>query len=477
MVFFFYFQDVATCGSSSEDCTFELTSHLAGKAFDFFMKNMRRTPSFRITQKTTIHSRKLSFLFLENLNFLKRAVSAQSHAAMTSLIMVHLFVKWTFYLKKPDSTETQKSVLLRKVFMKQPELSQFLMCGNTLTTLRRRRVFSFFFSAREVFSSEPSSSSLTPKKIIQCPDVGPCKIGDKADALTSQLSDLMLIIKTSRCVAVSDFERTPDRVCLYCQKSNHFSMVFSRNQHTKTQCASCGRAGHSETLFSRKQTKNSQASSAGSSPTVGVTLLKSDNGPASTKDVAASIMRTADAETVKKHARQASEIQLVSISPPHKRFTPTAAQFISKKKKLKRKISKQGLGRYAAIYNVVTKLANASSSLTFGQLARGDGEKAEADILRSISRGAKARKSPAAAITASKTFPRRISAAQIKFYGQKTKALSNSGAVPSLVSAKLCSKVNLEADRRPFGLIRLMDSAPAGLELYEKLQTLSITFV
>lgn len=95
-------------------------------------------------------------------------------------------------------------------------------------------------------------------------------------------------------------------------------------------------------------------SSAEPSLTVGVTVLESNNGSASTEDVSASIKRTADGGAATKHGRQSTESHSTSIQPQGERLTPTIPQMISKKKKPKPKLFKQGLGGHAAMYDAVT---------------------------------------------------------------------------------------------------------------------------
>lgn len=86
------------------------------------------------------------------------------------------------------------------------------------------------------------------------------------------------------------------------------------------------------------------------------------------------------------------------------------------------------------MYDVVIKLANASSSLSFEKLVREDGDKAKADIRRLLSCGARVRRSTAAAVATPKTSFRQLRAARIKIHGYETRALSDSGPVPILIS-------------------------------------------
>lgn len=98
------------------------------------------------------------------------------------------------------------------------------------------------------------------------------------------------------------------------------------------------------------------------------------------------------------------------------------------------KISKQDLGEYAPFYDDVTELVNAISSLTSGQLTRGDGDKATADIWRLLARGTRARRSSTAAVAAPENCSRRLKVFYNKVYRYMTKALLDSGAVPSRIS-------------------------------------------
>lgn len=179
-------------------------------------------------------------------------------------------------------------------------------------------------------------------------------------------------------------------------------------------------------------------------------MLESDNGPALTKDVVASISRAHDDEAGTKLARQADESHSTFVQPQGVRFTPTIPQIISKKKKPKQKICKQGLDRYAALCDVVTVLANASSSLTLGQLIRVDGDMTKADIRHLSSRGARVCIDATAAVAAQKTRPRRRNAVQIKVCKvYDAKGLPDSGAVRSPIPEKLSKKLNVKGDRHP----------------------------
>lgn len=70
------------------------------------------------------------------------------------------------------------------------------------------------------------------------------------------------------------------------------------------------------------------------------------------------------------------------------------------------------------------------------------GDKGKDHIRRLLCRSARVRRSSTVAAAGPKTRSRYLKAVQIKVYGYKTTALVDSGAVPNLISEKLCKKLN-----------------------------------
>lgn len=101
----------------------------------------------------------------------------------------------------------------------------------------------------------------------------------------------------------------------------------------------------------------------------------------------------------------ASESRSAFIQSQGVHFTPFISQVISKKKKPKRKMRKQRSNGNGVMYSVVTEVANASSSLTFGHLIRDDSNNATASISRLLTCGARVCKGFIAAVTAPRTHP------------------------------------------------------------------------
>lgn len=115
-------------------------------------------------------------------------------------------------------------------------------------------------------------------------------------------------------------------------------------------------------------------------------------------------------------------------------------------------MSKHGLAGCAAIFDIVTELANASSALTFGHVVRGDGHTAKADIQRLLSHDARVCRNTAAAVSYVKARPGRLKFLQFKTYGYETRVRLDSSAVPTLTLERICNRLNLEGDRPPAGL-------------------------
>lgn len=111
----------------------------------------------------------------------------------------------------------------------------------------------------------------------------------------------------------------------------------------------------------------------------------------------------------------------------------------------------------------MTELANASFSLFSERLVSGDGNRAEPDTRRCLSRSAKARKSAIGAAAALKTRLRRLKIGQTDIYVHEIKVLLNSGAIPTFIPEKLWDKLILKADNTSLAGPWLIDSRLARL--------------
>lgn len=107
------------------------------------------------------------------------------------------------------------------------------------------------------------------------------------------------------------------------------------------------------------------------------------------------------------------------------------------------------------MHGVVTELFSGSFSLTFGQLVRADGDKAEADIRRLLFRGARFRRNSTVAVAAPETRPHLLEGVEVKIYGYKAKSFLDSRAAPGLLLEKPCNDLNLGVDSHPAGLTML----------------------
>lgn len=105
---------------------------------------------------------------------------------------------------------------------------------------------------------------------------------------------------------------------------------------------------------------------------------------------------------------------------------------------------RRGLTEYVGKYNVFSELANANTGLKFGQLIRGEVDKAQANVKRLLIRGARIRCNAVAAVpTVPNIRPRRLKVVQIEVHRLPTETLLDSGTVADLMSEKLCKKLNL----------------------------------
>lgn len=117
-----------------------------------------------------------------------------------------------------------------------------------------------------------------------------------------------------------------------------------------------------------------------------------------------SIERTADGEALSKQIRRNNGNGLQPIQPQTIRFEPVIRRR-KKKTKPKRRTAKQSLSEYCTKYDVLSELAKANSNLTFGEMIRGDGDKAKTDCRGLLSRGATVPSSITAATATPKTRP------------------------------------------------------------------------
>lgn len=141
--------------------------------------------SFRILQKIAILSRKFSSLVLGSLNLPRRRFSAPSHAVLTPLNFSLLCVGWNLSSRRPDLMQVKNSVHFGKLSWSTSSLFGLALYKTSLDYASPKVNVLSFFLAKEAFSSGSSSSSCTPKYIIQRPDVSKRKIGDKVDAMAS----------------------------------------------------------------------------------------------------------------------------------------------------------------------------------------------------------------------------------------------------------------------------------------------------
>lgn len=111
--------------------------------------------------------------------------------------------------------------------------------------------------------------------------------------------------------------------------------------------------------------------------------------------------RTAEGEARRKEVRSKNFIPISSLLALEIASQPPASKPAEEKVKPRLNTTKQGLSEYFGKYDVVSGLANASSSLTFGQLIRGDGDQAKTDIRRLLTRGASLRRNVTAAVDSS----------------------------------------------------------------------------
>ena len=224
----------------------------------------------------------------------------------------------------------------------------------------------------------------------------------------------------------------------------------------------CGKLGHPESRCFKKQKKEDNGANfvipdgntiaeSDTHNTVGVTLVE-NSGSDSNEDVVASVKRAANGEALPKQARPNGIIPISSLLTP--KTIPPATNSKAKKAKNKRATRREGISDYVGKYDVVSELANASTGLTFGQLIRGDGEKAKSEIRRLLTRGTRVRRNVAAAVPGSSLTvrPRRLKVVQIKTFGTDAEALLDSGAVPNLISEKLCKKLSVDFNKKHIGL-------------------------
>ena len=457
--FFFYFENVATRGKTPEERAVLLLGFLFGDAFDFYYDEYASKGElldagldYKAVKKSFIERFGKSEAPEESIQLAIAASLDPSNLRSSLTGMDSLFQKAGF-------DDNAKFGLMRRAVMEHAEIAQYVMFRNPRTYSSLKESIDSFSSARETFCIGRNTKLFLPKQIIQRPDAGQRKIEDKVDALANQLSELSLIVRKSQTKDSSTPYDLNGKLCSYCREPGHFSTTCPKNEHRNTRCTSCGKNGHPESRCFKKQKKEADSANVvlpdsnnvERLPTVGVTLADEEASNDPKDNVVASIKRTADGEALPKQSRPSGVIPVSSLLAPKIQTAPTKAK--KKKTTAKRSSAKEGLTEYVGKYNVISELANANTGLTFGQLIRGDGEKAKSDIKRLLARGARVRRNVTAAVsTSSNVRPRRLKVVQIRAHGLPSEALLDSGAVPNLISEKFCKKLNLTFEQKSVGL-------------------------
>lgn len=435
---------------------------MTGEAFDFYYEEYAENSEFSATAKNYVEVKKT---FIDRFGKTEAPEEIIQRAISSSLdsddFRSSLHGMDTIF-KKAEFDDKAKFGLLRRSVVEHQDLSRYVMFRNPLDYESLKASIFSFTSAKETFSPYSKNVPFTPQRVIHRPDGSQRKIENKVDALATQLSELSLIVKNSRTSKVSEAKDTAGKTCSYCGEPGHFSTTCRQNEHRNTRCASCGKLGHHESRCFRKIKKEAENTNvvvdfpdevdSMKPPTVGVTLVDEKHSASPSSDVVASIKRMADGEPRSKQARPDGVIPISSLLATKKASSSGHVKPKKKRSKHTRSSTKQGLSEHSAKYDVVSELANASTNLTFGQLIRGDGEKAKSDIRRLLSGGAKLRRNVTAAVSAPKIRPRRLKVVKIKVYGMDSEALMDSGAVPNLISERLCNILSLPFDRRSVGL-------------------------
>lgn len=162
-----------------------------------------------------------------------------------------------------------------------------------------------------------------------------------------------------------------------------------------------------------------KATSAELSSTVGVTVLQSATSAASNENIVAFIKRTAYGESVSRVVRH--NIGNDSRPTPLQKilFESVIQQ---EKEKSKQRVAKQSLNECLTKHYVVSEAPSACSSLSTGNLTRGDVKNAKADSRNLLCRSPRAPRSSTAAFAGQETRPSPLKAGKSEVYGSKTKA-------------------------------------------------------
>ena len=305
-------------------------------------------------------------------------------------------------------------------------------------------------------------------QVLQRLEANTRALENRVDSLTKQMAELTLLIKQSQ-LEENETRTRPSQsdvpTCSYCKEEEHYATGCPVNADLDTTCSRCGKKGHPE-LRCWKKTRKPRASGANTDlvnaeepsngakedePTVS-TALSSDIKSSDNAEVVAVTKRTVDGEPVPKQTRVEGIIPLSSLLNPATGPKGSISKVTSKEKKVKKKKkTKSGnlsVQHHVGVYDVISELAKASSGLTFGQLARGDAEDAKNKLRRILSPGAKGKRSVAAPVN---EVSRRLKIIRIAVGGAEADSLFDSGAIPKLVSSRLCRKLSLnviETDRR-----------------------------
>ena len=349
--------------------------------------------------------------------------------------------------------------LLRKSVAEIKDLSQYIMYHNPEGYDPLVNSIKSFVSAKDSFDIGDIKNITESKRILSRPDAGTRSIENKVDALANQLAELSLSVRkgASSSAATSTIKPTDaseEKTCSYFKNLGHYATSCPSNPHRNTKCSRCGKRGHAEATCWKtfKEEKVDNVAAVPSNPqkdksegTASVIMEYTAEVPH--VEVAAAAKRTADGESLPKQPRQNGPMHIPSLLNPEKKKSTTPSSHIKSKQTKNRKSSKKKeLSEHVGKYDVTSELANAPTGMTFGQLIRGDGDDAKKEIRRMFSKNVKTRRVVAAPVSKQ---PRSLKIIAVQVYGTLVEALLDSGAVPNLISARLCEEIVISYEYNP----------------------------
>ena len=437
--FLFTYELVEMRGKSDEDMALALPAYLAGDAFKYYREEFSKDNAI------TEEGRSFSFVKIK----MTEKYAAKMTIAEATVEAVNLKFEdgdMKKFLEKADELDEMsgfkddaKYGLLKKAVEGDKELLKFTVLRSAKTYAAVRKACIEYADNPNVFEIAEENKQETKKEKQ-----------DDIEELRRELANMKIMLTKQ--------QRTLER------PNNRYNNQL--NGKEPLICTYCRKFGHTESSCYTKQRDEVNKARAEARKAQQVTILKKDEEKKEepimlvdhSEDEMVLTKRLASGEPLQKQVRfdGDGDEPMVQPSGSSSRRRPNFTQkenTPSKMRKSKAKTPKskpiaQVLGKRVEQYDLLSSLAQASSGITFGQIARGDVDSVRRDLQKIFS--GKVRKSAVHVTkdedgkTDDPSPPNRHQLVSVTVYSEPVYALLDSGAIPNVMSMKFAKKLNLE---------------------------------